>query len=453
MEREAAPSVVAEETAAGAFDAGYVAEPFRPVASAFHRLVGRGPGGGALVVRLRGETVVNLCTGSLDRLGTRLWTPHTLAISFSTTKGVTSTIVHRLVERGELGYDEPVAAHWPEFGVGGKDRVTVRHLLTHRAGLYSVRAVADTAEDLLDHLAVEERLAARSVSAPTARSAYHAFTYGWLVAGLLRRVTGSGLRDLVHSELAQTLDTDGLHIGTPGNAPERVAEPIGTVLRHLGSAAQFLAPLWTRSTRMRASYEALHLSGFHRLFEGPEPPIWTTEMPAVNGTFTADALARLYGTLANRGSDAGVTLLSPETCRELGRVQVRGPDAVLGAADALATRLSPGVWCQPGLAGRVRPLRIRRLGRLGRSHAGPVGRLRHQPDRLVQHPSRRLHALPPQPRRPRVRAARERTPGPRRVLIRGAPPQQLRHPAGTAAADPAPLAVLLNIFSQLEPNR
>jgi CubicO group peptidase (beta-lactamase class C family) len=114
------------------------------------------------------------------------------------------------------------------------------------------------------------------------------------------------------------------------NARQRVAEPIGTALRHLGSAAQFIAPLWTRSTRMRAAYEALHLSGFHRLFEGPEPPIWSTEMPAVNGMFTADALARLYGTLANGGSDNGVTLLSPATCRQLAQVQVRGPDAVLG---------------------------------------------------------------------------------------------------------------------------
>ena len=58
--------------------------------------------------------------------------------------------------------------------------MTVRDLLTHRAGLWSVRAVAERPEDLLDHLAMEERLAARSVRAPTERSAYHAITYGWL---------------------------------------------------------------------------------------------------------------------------------------------------------------------------------------------------------------------------------------------------------------------------------
>ncbi|MEA2159518.1 MAG: hypothetical protein QOD66_1898, partial [Solirubrobacteraceae bacterium] len=235
---------------------GHVAEPFRPVFAAFSRLVGRGGGGGALVVRMRGQTVVNLCTGTSDRLGTRPWTPDTLGISFSTTKGVASAVVHRLADRGELGYDDRVAAHWPEFGVGGKERVTVRELMTHRAGLHSVQAVAHDAEDLLDHLGMEARLAARSVQAPTARSAYHAITYGWLISGLLRRVTGRGLGELVQSELAEPLGTAGLNIGAPANIRERVAEPVGSALRQLGSVGQFLAPVWTRTAAGRAPYEA-----------------------------------------------------------------------------------------------------------------------------------------------------------------------------------------------------
>ncbi len=309
---------------------GEVAAAFEPVRSAFARLVGRGAGGGALVVRQGGETVVDLCVGSADRAGRRPWAPETLAISFSTTKGVASSVVHRLAERGLLGYDDPIAAHWPEFGAGGKERITVRDLLTHRAGLSSVQAVAHEAEDLLDHLRMEEQLAARVVAAPSTRSAYHAITYGWLVAGLLRRVTGRGLAELVQSELAAPLGTTGLHIGAPAEVRGIVAEPVGSALRHLGSAATVMAPVWTRAGRARPAYDALHLAGFHRLFEGPEPPIWATEMPAVNGTFTADGLARLYGALANGGSDAGATLLAPGTVQELGRVQVRTADAVLG---------------------------------------------------------------------------------------------------------------------------
>src|SRR3954453_2944340 len=169
---------------------GHTAPGFEPVRQAFCRLVGRRSGGGALTVRLRGETVVDLMAGYADRAHTRPWTPETLAISFSTTKGVASTIVHRLADRGLLAYDEPVAAYWPEFAAGGKERVTVRDLLTHRAGLSSVRAVVERPEDMLDHLEMETRLAARAVRAPTEHSAYHAITYGWLLAGLARRITG-----------------------------------------------------------------------------------------------------------------------------------------------------------------------------------------------------------------------------------------------------------------------
>jgi CubicO group peptidase (beta-lactamase class C family) len=310
---------------------GTTAEHFGPVAHAFARLVGRGPGGGAVVVRLNGKTVVDLSVGSADALGRRPWTPDTLGLSFSTTKGVASTVIHRLADRGALDYDEPVATYWPEFAAGGKQRVTVRDVLTHRAGLSSVRAVATRAEDLLDHIGMEERLAARDVHAPTSRSAYHGITYGWLVAGIARRVSGGrGLADLVKSEIAEPLGVPALHIGVRDAARELVAEPVGAGLRHLGSAARLFSPVWIRARRTRAAIEALVVPGFHRLFEGPEPPIWNTEMPAVNGAFSADALARMYGALANRGCDDGTRLLSPDATEALGRVQVRTPDAVLG---------------------------------------------------------------------------------------------------------------------------
>ncbi len=305
---------------------------FAPVTAAFERLIGGdGPGGGALVVRLRGETVVNLSTGAADRARTRPWTPDTLALSFSTTKGAASTVVHRLAERGLLAYDDPVAAYWPQFAAGGKGAITVRELLTHRAGLSSVQAVAGRAEEMLDHLAMEERLAARTVHAPTARSAYHAITYGWLVAGLARRVTGHGMRDLVQSELADTLGTDGLNIGAPDGAWARIAQPVGSAMRQIGTIARVASPLWSLTGLGRASYEALLVPGFHRLFHGSEPSIWHTEMPAVNGMFSADGLARLYGALANGGAEpGGPRLLSAQTINQLGRVQLRTADRVLG---------------------------------------------------------------------------------------------------------------------------
>ncbi len=309
---------------------GRTAAGFEPVRRAFARIAGRGAGGGALAVKVRGQTVVDLWAGVADRGGERPWTADTLAISFSTTKGVASTVIHRLADRGELDYDEPVASYWPEFGAGGKDRMTVRDLLTHRAGLHSVSAVAERAEDLLDHLAMEEKLAARTVRGPTTRSAYHAITYGWLVAGLARRITGCGLADLTRTEISEPLGIGGLHIGVPDDARELVAEPVGAALRQLGSTAQATAPLWTRSRAGRTTLEALHVQGFHRLFEGAEPPVWRTEMPAVNGVVSARALADMYAPLAGGGRIGQREFLTPATVNALGRVQVRTTDAVLG---------------------------------------------------------------------------------------------------------------------------
>jgi CubicO group peptidase (beta-lactamase class C family) len=310
---------------------GHAEDGFGDAVESFANLVTRGRGGGALVVRLRGETVLDLCTGWADRAGTRPWTPETLALSFSTTKGIASTVIHRLAERGELAYDEPVAIYWPEFAAGGKGRVTVRDLLTHRAGLWSVRAVAERPEDLLDHLAMEERLAARAVQAPTERSAYHAITYGWLVAGLARRVTGGrGLAELVRTEIAEPLGVEGLHIGVNETARELVAQPVGSALRHLGAASRFVTPVLTMVRGARAAHDALIAPGFHELFEGSEPSIWSTEMPAVNGALSAGALARMYAALANGGADAGARLLSEATVADLGRVHVHTADSVLG---------------------------------------------------------------------------------------------------------------------------
>jgi CubicO group peptidase (beta-lactamase class C family) len=305
---------------------GQTAAGFEPVVRTFERLVGRREGGGALSVKLRGETVVDLWAGYADRGRTRPWTPATLAISFSTTKGVASTIIHRLADRGELRYDEPVASYWPEFAAGGKERVTVRHLLTHRAGLQSVQAVAPRAEDLLDHLGLEDKLAARAVHAPTERSAYHAITYGWLLSGLARRITGVGLAELARSEVTEPLGITGMHIGVPDEAREFVAEPVGAALRQFGAGADFTRPLWGRYRVSRTKIDALHVPGFHRLFEGIDPPIWHTEMPAVNGVISARALADLYAPLANGGQ----AFLSRQTVHDLARVQVRTVDAVLG---------------------------------------------------------------------------------------------------------------------------
>ncbi len=77
-------------------------------------------GGGALCVYLHGVPVVDVWAGSRDASGGLPWEQHTMAMSWSTTKGITSTVLHMLADRGALDYDTPVATYWPEFAVNGK---------------------------------------------------------------------------------------------------------------------------------------------------------------------------------------------------------------------------------------------------------------------------------------------------------------------------------------------
>ena len=113
---------------------------FARVAHVLRRILPkRGPGGAAVCVYHRGEKVVDAWGGTRDVAGSP-WLKDTLSISFSTTKGVASTLLHLYADRGLIDYDTPVSEYWPEFAAGGKERITVRQILCHEAGLYHDRA-------------------------------------------------------------------------------------------------------------------------------------------------------------------------------------------------------------------------------------------------------------------------------------------------------------------------
>ena len=155
---------------------------------------GRPFGGGALSVYLHGEPVVDVWTGWSDRRGNARWSEDTGAMVFSGTKGMAATVIHRLADRGLIDYDTPVAEYWPEFAANGKAAITVREMMEHRAGLSHVQALST--EELLDHELMEQRLAAAAPGPEFGRPAYHALTFGWLLSGLARAVTGQSMREL-----------------------------------------------------------------------------------------------------------------------------------------------------------------------------------------------------------------------------------------------------------------
>ncbi len=267
-------------------------------------------GGGALSVYLDGAPVVDVWTGWSDRRGTTHWSADTGAMVFSATKGMTSTVIHRLVNRGLIDYEAPVAEYWPEFGANGKAAITVSEVMRHRAGLSQLNGASSA--DLMDHVKMEERLAAASVNRVLhGKGAYHALTYGWLMSGLARAVTGKGMRQLIREELAEPLNTDGLHLGRPPvEAATRAAQviiPQGAIKNSmLGVVLPKLAALqWS------GGLGALYFPGMFSVVQG-DTPFLDGEVPAANGTATARGLAKMYAPLACGGRVDGRQFLSPE---------------------------------------------------------------------------------------------------------------------------------------------
>ena len=122
---------------------GSIHPAFARVAAVFRRILPRkGPGGAAVCVYHKGEKVVDVWGGTRNDTGSP-WPEDTLSLSFSTTKGVASTLLHIHADRGLIDYDAPVAQYWPEFGEASKEKITVRQLMCHEAGLYALADMVD----------------------------------------------------------------------------------------------------------------------------------------------------------------------------------------------------------------------------------------------------------------------------------------------------------------------
>jgi CubicO group peptidase (beta-lactamase class C family) len=282
---------------------------------------GRRFGGGALAVYLDGEPVVDVWTGWADRRGRVPWSADTGALVFSATKGMASTVIHRLVDRGLIDYDAPVAEYWPEFAANGKADITVRQVMRHRAGLSALHGA--TKRDLLNHEVMEDRLAAAPAGASVGKPAYHAITYGWLMSGLGRAVTGKSMRELIRQELAEPLDTDGLHLGRPpadaATQPAQVIMPQSTIRNPVFDA---VAPK-IAALEMSAGFGAMYFPGMKAVVQG-DIPLLDAEIPSVNGVTTARGLARMYGAIANGGQIDGARFLSRDLVAGLtGRPSLR----------------------------------------------------------------------------------------------------------------------------------
>lgn len=268
--------------------------------------------GAAVAVALDGELVVDLWAGHADRDRVRVWDRDTIVNVWSTTKGVTALAAHMLADRGKLDFEAPVARYWPEFAQAGKEKLPVRYLLTHQAGL----AAADRklgSEAMLDWETMVRSLAAQEPSwEPGTRQGYHGLTFGWLVGEVIRRVSEETLGSFVRREIAEPLGID-CYIGIGPELDPRVAEILQDErpgVRVPGASRDRPNPIRGVDWNSRACRAA--------------------EIPAANGHTNARALATIYGALARGGEIAGVRLLSPASVERAGEERANGMDATLG---------------------------------------------------------------------------------------------------------------------------
>ena len=326
-ERSAALPLGADDPALPRGVQGAADPSFACVVGAFSRLFpGRRFGGGALCIYLDGQPVVDVWTGWADRRGTRNWTADTGAMVFSATKGMASTVIHRLADRGLIDYDAPVAEYWPAFAAKGKAGVTVRELMRHRAGLSQLNGASRT--DLMDHLLMEERMAAAPMGWLKGRPSYHALTYGWLMSGLARGVTGLGMGELFRTELAAPLDTDGLHLGRPpAEAPTQPARIIGPQSRIQNPIFNLVAPRLA-ALPFSGGFGSMYFPGMKSTVQG-DISLLDAELPSANGVATARGLARMYGAMANGGRIDGTQFLSTELVAKLSGTPSLHPDGGL----------------------------------------------------------------------------------------------------------------------------
>ncbi|MBE1582541.1 serine hydrolase domain-containing protein [Nonomuraea angiospora] len=312
---------------------GDTAPGFEAVREAFAADLAAAPGTGAAVsVYLHGRKVVDLWGGIADPGTGRPWERDTLQLVYSTTKAVTAACALLLSQRGELDLDAPVAECWPEFAANGKDRIPVRWLLTHQAGLPAIDHPITPDEAIAWEPMVTALAAQRPYWEPGTDHGYHGLTYGWLVGEVVRRVSGRSLGTFLADEIAGPLGLD-LWIGLPETERHRVSRIIETPPDFQAMARIDLDALPEPMREIMAAF-ADPASLTRRSLAVVTPPLdhnrpeeQAAEMPATNGICTARALARFYAALI--GEVDGHRILAPSTLTAATAEQVSGIDRIL----------------------------------------------------------------------------------------------------------------------------
>ncbi len=345
---------------------GTVAPGFEPVADAFVRnFEQRGERGAAVAVYRHGRKVVDLWAGTRDVDGVEPWAVDTVQIVRSAGKGIAAAVPLLLHQRGQVDLDAPVSTYWPEFKANGKERVLVRDLLAHRAGVPALDTPLTPAE-AADGVSGPAAVAAqRPQWEPGTDHGYHAQTYSWLIGELVRRATGRTIGRWIAEEIARPLGLD-FWFGLPSDEAHRIGrigpvEPPAT-----GTASGALRVRAKRSVvEAYRDPDSLTRRAFGAIDPFPDendPAYRAAELPASGGIATARGLARCYAAMIGP-VDGHRRLFAPATLTLARTEESAGPDRVLvvntrfGLGYMLhgpaAPLLGPGSFGHPGRGGSL----------------------------------------------------------------------------------------------------
>ncbi|MGK3959016.1 serine hydrolase domain-containing protein [Sorangium sp. So ce118] len=274
----------------------------------------RGEVGASVCVTVGGKVVVDLHGGIADPATGKPWSSDTIGVVWSSTKGAAALCAHLLVDRGLLDLDAPVAAYWPEFAHEGKERIPVRMLLTHQAGVPALRKPVPPG-GFYDWRGIVDALAAEAPFwEPGTRHGYHALVFGFLVGEVVRRVTGRSLGTFFQEEVARPLGLD-FWIGLPASEEHRVAPYIpADPPARLQDMSAFFRAVVADPTSLQGLV-AGNTGGFFEPSGYNTREAHAAEIPAANGVTNARGLAGMYAPLALGGAMGGVPRLDHISAR------------------------------------------------------------------------------------------------------------------------------------------
>jgi len=280
---------------------------FQPVADKFFALTVEQPfGGAALCIYQAGLPVLDIWAGE-SRPG-QPWQENTKSVVFSTSKGLLSILMHRLIEGGSINPDEKVSKYWPEFAANGKENITVAMIMRHRSGLSAVREDL-LLSDLQEITRVEDALARQApIWEPDTGYLYHAGTIGQLLGKIIFNVTGKRVNEFLQDELVKPLGVEA-YFGAPANIEDEIAF-LKSDNAPIDIEYEFESGLYWNKRAM--TYGKAFTGNVDDFIGGyNDPAVHALEHAGAGGITNARSVAKIYSAVVHETD--GVRLLSDDT--------------------------------------------------------------------------------------------------------------------------------------------